>query len=167
MYLVHKTPLKKTKIQPLPFTDIVSRACIILKNSKKNTSQPPPVYSLSTRDLCVVDTPRSESRLSYDRLDSKRGIEGKKKRLHASPLSLDGETTLDERDGFLRSAPLPFFYAVIHPPPHPLELIIQLGNSRWLGFLELFRGSLYASRPQPAPFYALLLLLLLPSPLRA
>lgn len=82
MYLVHKTPLKKTKIQPLPFTDIVSRACIILKNSKKNTSQPPPVYSLSTRDLRVVDTPRSESRLSYD-LDSKRGIEGKKKRLHA------------------------------------------------------------------------------------
>ena len=144
MYLVHKTPLKKTKIQPLPFTDIASRACIILKNSKKNTSQPPPVYSLSTRDLRVVDTPRSESRLSYD-LDSKRGI---------------------ERDGFLRSSPLPFFYAVIHPPPHPLELIIQLGNSRWLGFLELFRGSLYASRPQPAPFYALLLLLL-PSPLRA
>lgn len=165
MYLVHKTPLKKTKIQPLPFTDIVSRACIILKNSKKNTSQPPPVYSLSTRDLRVVDTPRSESRLSYD-LDSKRGIEGKKKTIACPSLSLDGETTLEERDGFLRSSPLPFFYAVIHPPPHPLELIIQLGNSRWLGFLELFRGSLYASRPQPAPFYALLLLLL-SSPLRA
>lgn len=162
MYLVHKTPLKKTKIQPLPFTDIVSRACIILKNSKKNTSQPPPVYSLSTRDLRVVDTPRSESRLSYD-LDEKG--DRRQKKTIACPSLSERETTPEERDGFLRSSPLPFFYAVIHPPPHPLELIIQLGNSRWLGFLELFRGSLYASRPQPAPFYALLLLL--SSPLRA
>lgn len=46
-----------------------------------------------------------------------------------------------------------------HPLDPPVELIIQLGNSRWLGFLELC-GSLRRGPSYRASFYGLLLLLL-------
>lgn len=163
------TKLLSRKLRYNPFhlrTSFLARASFLKTRRRIRHNLLP--YTLFPHEISVWSIHRALNRVCHTIASTRKGgSKAKKKRLHASPLSLDGETTLDERDGFLRSAPLPFFYAVIHPPPHPLELIIQLGNSRWLGFLELFRGSLYASRPQPAPFYALLLLLLLPSPLRA
>lgn len=85
MYLVHKTPLKKTKIQPLPFTDI-ARALFL--KTRRRIRHNLLSYTLFPHEISVWSIHRALNRVCHTISTRKGGSKAKKN--DCMPFSLPG-----------------------------------------------------------------------------